>query len=357
LLTPVRRGLLALYCLFWLIVIGGLAAEILLVVERRMARDVVLEHRQTNLFAPAREIAEGFEESLWEQAWKRYRPNAGRVVTLGDVTYRIRINSQGFRSAEFERRKPDGRFRVACIGGSTTVQGRTNETTYPAILEAMLKRSHPDADLEVLNLGISGTGSEQWVDRLDLLFDLEPDVVVQYNGINDIAWRHLGYYALKHPLRRGLNRSHVFQRLFPLDATALDDYFERTFRNYGVLAQRLARRGIGYVVGSFAVPHYEAAPPDFRRLLDADVEDRWGGSLRLKTYRQLEAAISRYNAAFERFADGANLDAVQIHGQLSDPALFIDSCHMTDEGIERLALAFLPAVSASLDERAGRPRR
>jgi hypothetical protein len=34
-----------------------------------------------------------------------------------------------------------------------------------------------------------------------------------------------------------------------------------------------------------------------------------------------------------------------VHERLSDPAVFIDVCHLTPEGIDRLAEAFLPEVA------------
>jgi len=43
---------------------------------------------------------------------------------------------------------------------------------------------------------------------------------------------------------------------------------------------------------------------------------------------------------------------VLVHEQLSDPALFIDVCHFTPEGIERLADVFLPGVADLVEDTA-----
>ena len=95
----------------------------------------------------------------------------------------IQINSQGFRTHEFAVPKPAGLVRVVCIGGSTTVAGRTNEETYPRLVEAKLRRP-PAAGLpvEVLNPGVSGVSHEHWLDRLDRVFAYDPDVVVHLRG-------------------------------------------------------------------------------------------------------------------------------------------------------------------------------
>jgi len=39
--------------------------------------------------------------------------------------------------------KPAGVFRIACVGGSTTVEGPHNELTYPNYLERMLGARFP----------------------------------------------------------------------------------------------------------------------------------------------------------------------------------------------------------------------
>jgi hypothetical protein len=41
---------------------------------------------------------------------------------------------------------------------------------------------------------------------------------------------------------------------------------------------------------------------------------------------------------------------VLVHEQLTDPALFIDVCHFTPEGIERLADTFLAAVADLVED-------
>jgi hypothetical protein len=70
---------------------------------------------------------------------------------VGGERFRVEVNSLGFRTHEFAVPKPPGLLRVVCIGGSTTVAGRTNDETYPAHLERMLRARHPGLTIEVLN--------------------------------------------------------------------------------------------------------------------------------------------------------------------------------------------------------------
>jgi hypothetical protein len=39
-----------------------------------------------------------------------------------------------------------------------------------------------------------------------------------------------------------------------------------------------------------------------------------------------------------------------VHQRLSDPSVFIDVCHLTPEGIDRLAEAFLPEVADLVEQ-------
>jgi hypothetical protein len=53
------------------------------------------------------------------------------------------MTSEGYRMREIALPKPAGLVRVVCIGGSTTVAGRTNDETYPALPERKLQARFP----------------------------------------------------------------------------------------------------------------------------------------------------------------------------------------------------------------------
>lgn len=79
--------------------------------------------------------------------------------------------------------KPEGEVRVFVLGGSTVEHG---EPAVPEIIESML-RDHGHANVRVYNYGVVGQNSGQELSRL--VFDIRPlgpDVVVMYNGVNDI---------------------------------------------------------------------------------------------------------------------------------------------------------------------------
>jgi lysophospholipase L1-like esterase len=100
----------------------------------------------------------------------------------------VTINALGFRGAEVGLRKPPDRFRVAVIGDSLTLGwGVSDQETYAARLERLLRSRLPDGSIDVLNLGIGGYNTRQEVAFLERhLAALEPDLVLVGFYLNDV---------------------------------------------------------------------------------------------------------------------------------------------------------------------------
>jgi len=115
-----------------------------------------------------------------------------------------RFNSLGYRSPERPLTKPPTIQRVLCAGGSTTfdILAATNEATWPHRLEALLQKRDPT--VEVWNAGFPGwTTVENLVSLALRDVDLDPDVVVLYQGINDLQ------PASHHPFDRQYVEGHA----------------------------------------------------------------------------------------------------------------------------------------------------
>jgi lysophospholipase L1-like esterase len=100
---------------------------------------------------------------------------------------RASFNSLGYRSPERPVTKPAGVFRILCAGGSTTFDAaaQTDERTWPWRLEAMLREQ--GSPVEVWNAGLPGWTSLENLVSLEIRdVDLAPDVVVLFQGINDL---------------------------------------------------------------------------------------------------------------------------------------------------------------------------
>jgi lysophospholipase L1-like esterase len=331
--------------------IASLAGELWLRVQRREAILASERFRAANVF-----FAQGMElnasaHSLWRERWKEYEPGARLEVVAGGERFVVVMNSDGYRTHEIEVPKPKGRVRVVCIGGSTTVAGRTNDETYPAFLEKKLRQRFPGLDVEVLNLGVSSVTTEYWRGRLDRVFGFEPDILVQYQAINDIAWRHFPKYAKEHRLRGFFYKSLLLQRLFPFPVEEMDPYLAATLETMGATARACHEHGVAYLAGSFAFPDPERTRGDFRRHPDTSAEF-WTRWFPMPSYATWAAIVARHNRLFVDFANRNHVPHVLVHEKLSDPALFIDVCHFTPEGIERLAETFLPGVAELVEDTA-----
>jgi lysophospholipase L1-like esterase len=120
------------------------------------------------------------------------KPNWTRKSRNADAPKKT-SNKLGFRGREIEQPKPAGRYRIACLGGSTTYDdGVGDEDTYPVKLEGLLRAGRPGRDIEVVNCGVpSYTSAEDLANLAFRVLDLQPDAIVVYQGIND--WRTRPY--------------------------------------------------------------------------------------------------------------------------------------------------------------------
>lgn len=107
---------------------------------------------------------------------------------LGGTGVRIRTNNLGLRGADvLPTRAPDS-LRIAIVGASTVMGfvAATNEDTFPALLEARLRKALPDRLVEVINGGVVGyTLKDERLLLEQLILPLRPDLVLAYPGIND----------------------------------------------------------------------------------------------------------------------------------------------------------------------------
>jgi hypothetical protein len=102
-----------------------------------------------------------------------------------------RHNALGFRGDEVAVPKPEGEFRIICLGGSTTYSGSVEDyrKAYPALLENELKRlGH--SNIKVVNAGVNSYASWETLINFEFrVLDLEPDLILTYDNINDVGPR------------------------------------------------------------------------------------------------------------------------------------------------------------------------
>ena len=109
----------------------------------------------------------------------KYLGERAKALALPEDEIRIRINSDGYRGPEIDKRH--ARVRILTIGDSMTF-GTLERSTYPRSLQRELQSL--GRDVEVVNGGVEGYGPRQAVLRLDDFKSLEPEVVTIFIGWN-----------------------------------------------------------------------------------------------------------------------------------------------------------------------------
>jgi lysophospholipase L1-like esterase len=101
-------------------------------------------------------------------------------------------NSLGYRGEEISLEKPAGVYRIVALGGSSTYDVRIEDDkqTFTAQLEAMLRAAHGSQSVEVINAGVPGYNSWEMLGNLEFrVLDLSPDLIIIYEGTNDVHAR------------------------------------------------------------------------------------------------------------------------------------------------------------------------
>ena len=101
-------------------------------------------------------------------------------------------NSLGYRNDEFPVEKPNGVFRIVALGGSSTYDVRIadNDKTFTAQLQHLLRDKYGFQNVEIINAGVPGYNSWEILVNLEFrVLDLDPDLVIIYEGTNDVHAR------------------------------------------------------------------------------------------------------------------------------------------------------------------------
>jgi tetratricopeptide (TPR) repeat protein len=116
------------------------------------------------------------------------------------------------------RHKPANGLRVITFGGSATAGlGFSPNVTFARYLERMLRRAHPEREVEVINLGIVALASKQVKLMVaDACRNADADLVVVYSGNNEFLEVHAEKFAIAQgawisPLRDALVDTHLYR--------------------------------------------------------------------------------------------------------------------------------------------------
>jgi lysophospholipase L1-like esterase len=324
--------------------------------------------------------------SLWDASF-RLVPGAYGAINESDFQpgwqhrSEYHVNRFGFRGVLPAIPKPPGLTRVVCLGGSTTFGYTVSDgEEYPALLGRRL-----GAGVEVVNAARPGATTYRNHPYLrDRLLALEPDVLLFYEGYNDL-WRSVqrhrqeqtDYAAVDadlpptaEPLDLGSPREwttlpsflaerlgfRLEERLRPRplprrspDRFAFHPAIVRIYEKNLRAMVRLARsRGAQPVLATFATADDAALPA-------AEREKRLRYVLHQNRDLDVETAaegIEIYRGITRRVAGEESVPLVDLATILSgDARLFVDTIHFSPEGERRMAQvlgdALAPMVTAA----------
>ncbi len=150
----------------------------------------------------------------------KYVPHqyAGYIPTPNYVRGKNRHNELGFRGGSIPNPKPDGEFRIVCLGGSTTYTSFVEdyELSYPALLETELRKRGFER-VRVVNAGAEGyTTYESLITLQFRVLDLDPDMIIIHHAINDLLARIVWPpWAYRGDNSGSLQRQELPRRSFP----------------------------------------------------------------------------------------------------------------------------------------------
>ena len=240
----------------------------------------------------------------------------------------------GFRGPQVRSANTHARV-IACIGGSTTVAGDTDDATYPAMLQRYLN-AHNGPESLVVNCGISGMDARSYGHPLHALFRrLQPDVVVEYNGVNDICWDLFSHWKSQLNQFERMILSSAFLRwsigdhFLPDDDVIRQDINDRVIRPLQSVASTLKERFVRFYVCSFICPDPTDAPRSAYSLLDSNLRYHWEADY--MSYSKYVEIVNIYNKALKEAFDGHYIPLAESDTFPVDQ--FFDICHMTPDGI------------------------
>jgi len=310
----------------------------------------------------------GAEGTRYEQMFYTYRPNFWSQILLTQHT-----NAHGFFDAQVELPKPARTMRIACIGGSTTAENFSPEFSYPNVMERELASlllvpgKETIERIDVVNCGVEGLDTQGILERSDDFFALEPDVLMLYEGVNDLMFQILS----KEPvLPKGIRPSiaswsNLYASLdpgalFPSDDAIRDGIRQRTIANFEHLIRIARQRGVLVVLCGVVHPEFEILPAHAVSYLNWNIRQNWQTpGVTAEIYAR---GVDILNEELRALAERQSCPYLPLQNHFvrifGTPAFFMDICHLFPDGIiykGRVAAEYMrPLISGMLDALAAR---
>lgn len=356
-----------------LLVVAPLASLLLLEVVARVAP---IEAFAPDVLDPGRKIEEASNRPHPYLSYSLRPSWSNRAGASRQVSH----NALGFRGPETTWAKPEGRFRILCLGGSSTY-GHTpssDAATWPARLEAHLETARPELDVEVINCGDSGWSTFESLSNLAFRgIELKPDLILVYHSINDMRaalyqnpahpeaqpqpdnthWRNTWREERPSPLEATLEKSRAYQvlRRYLTDfAAGRDNLYRYVVVDYDPMAAELfaaeepSPQGFANfqrnLVSIIALARAHGA-----RVALATQGNDWsdfGGNTQLSIDAQ-QSGMARMTQVLREVGNERHVLVVEAQAALEEESarrreageseIFTHEVHLTDEGADLLA--------------------
>jgi hypothetical protein len=294
------------------------------------------------------------ESPMWKKHWFEYRKNA-------KLSPRWFTNNVGFRDDDLALPKPPGVFRIVCTGGSTTEEGLGNELTYPNILEKKLREHFGDSPrIEVVNCGVVGLDLISERKRTLDYARLEPDLVLDYNAVNDICHALMPRLdAAATGLKKTLQRSRFIQAnlndlLWPDDATVKEMIKSMAVDNLEIMREVYKSKGVEMAICGFAYPDMGKSRRNERDYFEHNLRTYWQGkNFSFASYRRF---VDIYDEMAKSLCEKNGMLYIPLEKEMQGTLVeFGDICHLRPKGIERkadvISRALIPRIEEILAKR------
>lgn len=276
--------------------------------------------------------------ALWDRPFLTYRKHQH----MQDKYFFVWTNNLGYRDHDVVIPKPNGVYRILCVGASTTEEGPTNDWTWPNLLEARLGEARPHKRIEVVNCGIPGLNASKEHMLTGDYLAMQPDLVLFYNGVNDLCHYHFRHWTgeaarWQRLLRKSLFLNRLLNRfLLPDEHQMAEDLRATVMRDFQRIHADFEEAGVETAFCSFAYPGIGNIDPAERGYYEHDNALYWGG--RYVTFATYCRAMELFNRELRRLCAAMDAGYVPVAENLrGGTQYFGDICHMRDPGIAKKA--------------------
>lgn len=284
-----------------------------------------------------------------------------------DIPGEVSINSLGFRGEEFGAVKPPGVYRIVALGGSTTYGiGLNDDETYPYYLQKELRKRLGTDKIEVINAGlVSATTAENLPRFLLKILPLKPDMIIFYEGYNDLPPRMFNgfsddYYHfrknpqnyfswLSHSLLYRAAASGLKASLHYPNMTLLSEIWKfenmpqddgQKIANFNSTANAVYERNLDYIIALARAKNITVVLSTF--VFDDDAPN-WNNYMPDELWGK---GIGQNNEAIKELAGEYGLPLIDLYSYgLEHKNIFHDSIHLTAEGDEEMADVFADTIA------------